>query len=68
MEIKIIWLNAKQLAVRWNLSVKTLRKWRSLKKGPPFYKISGHASYKLEDIEEFERSRECKKITQPENE
>ena len=55
-------ISAKELAVRWGISIKTLRKWRSLGKGPRFYKISGHASYKVEDIEEFEESREVKKV------
>ena len=47
-------LNQVHLARRWNLSVRTLEKWRSIDKGPDYLKIGGRVIYRLEDIETFE--------------
>lgn len=58
--IEKLFLSTKELAIRWNVSRVTLRRWRSQNIGPKFSKIGCHASYKVEDIEEFEKSRECK--------
>jgi hypothetical protein len=51
-------LSANELAVRWNITVKTLRQWRWNGKGPQFFKIGGRATYRLEEIEAFEKARE----------
>lgn len=49
-------LNQHQLAKRWAMSPRTLEKWRWLEHGPSFLKVGGHVVYRLEDIEEYERS------------
>jgi len=47
-------LNQVDLARRWNLSPRTLERWRWLKQGPRYLKLGGRAVYRLEDIEAFE--------------
>jgi Helix-turn-helix domain len=44
----------KQLAERWNISAKTLERWRWAGDGPRFIKIGGLVRYRLEDVEAFE--------------
>ena len=56
--MKKLFLNAKELATRWGVSVHTLKKWRLMGQGPQCFKISGRASYKIEDVEEYERQAE----------
>lgn len=51
-------LTANELAVRWSVTIKTLRQWRWNGKGPPYFKIGGRALYRLEQIEDFEKARE----------
>jgi uncharacterized protein YjcR len=67
-----LFLNTKELSIRWGISVHTLKQWRSLDKGPQYSKISGHASYKIKDVEEFEKEAEHigrdKKTNKSENE
>jgi hypothetical protein len=53
-------LSANELAVRWNVTVKTLRQWRWNGKGPPFFKIGGRAMYRVKDIEGIESAGESK--------
>ena len=57
-----LFLTAKELATRWNVTTATLRQWRWHNKGPKYFKMSGRAAYRLEDIEAFEASREFKKL------
>jgi hypothetical protein len=45
------------LSRRWNLSPRTLERWRWLKQGPAFLKIGGRVVYRLEDIEAYERAQ-----------
>lgn len=52
-------LTAKALAIRWNLHVRTLEKWRYFGKGPKFLKIEGKVLYRLEDIQNFEQENLC---------
>ena len=47
-------LNQEQLARRWNISPRTLERWRWLKQGPKYLKIGGRVLYRVEDIEDFE--------------
>jgi hypothetical protein len=47
-------LNQTELSRRWNLSARTLERWRWLGQGPQFLKIGGRVVYRLEDIEAFE--------------
>jgi hypothetical protein len=50
-----------QLARRWNLSPRTLERWRWIGAGPIFLKIGGRVAYRVADIEawEAERVRTC---------
>jgi hypothetical protein len=50
-------LNQIDLSRRWNISPRTLERWRWLKQGPQYMKIGGHVVYRLEDIESFESGR-----------
>jgi len=49
--------NQEHLARRWNISPKTLERWRWLREGPPYLRIGGRILYRLEDIEAFEAAR-----------
>lgn len=54
-------LTPNELASRWRVTEAALRKWRSAKVGPPWFKL-GHQTrnapvrYPLEGIEKFERT------------
>lgn len=50
-------LNQIQLARRWNISHRTLERWRWLGHGPSFIKIGGRVVYREEDVEAFEVAR-----------
>lgn len=50
-------LNQTDLAARWNLSPRTLERWRWLGHGPKFLKLGGRIVYRLEDIEAFEEQQ-----------
>ena len=54
-QVERIALNEKELAVRWGLSVKTLRRWRQEELGPVFCKLGRRVTYLLRDIEAFEQ-------------
>ncbi len=43
------------LARHWDLSCRTLQRWRSLCEGPPFSIIGGSVRYRIQDILDFER-------------
>ena len=47
-------LNQVDLARRWNLSPRTLERWRWLRQGPPFLKLGGRICYRVDDVEAFE--------------
>ncbi|MEO9298781.1 helix-turn-helix transcriptional regulator [Devosia alba] len=47
-------LNQIDLADRWNISHRTLERWRWTGEGPRFVKLGGRVVYRLEDIEAFE--------------
>lgn len=49
-------LSSRDLAERWNLSVRTVDRWRYVDFGPPFLKIGKTIRYRLEDIIEFEQA------------
>jgi hypothetical protein len=49
--------NQADLSRRWNISPRTLERWRWLKQGPGYLKIGGRVVYRLEDIEAFEVAR-----------
>lgn len=48
-------LNETELATRWGISVKTLRRWRQDQLGPVFCKFGARVTYLITDIEAFER-------------
>jgi predicted site-specific integrase-resolvase len=43
-----------ELAARWNISHRTLERWRTTGEGPRFIRLIGRIVYRLEDIEAFE--------------
>lgn len=49
--------NQVDLSRRWNLSPRTLERWRWLNQGPPYLKIGGRVVYRLEDIKAFESAQ-----------
>ncbi len=48
-------MNEDQLAARWNISTKTLRRWRAARVGPVYRKLRQLVRYFEEDVQEFER-------------
>ncbi|TMS59850.1 helix-turn-helix domain-containing protein [Imbroritus primus] len=48
-------LDENELAARWGLSVKTLRRWRQEQLGPVFCKFGARVTYLISEIEAFER-------------
>ncbi len=48
-------LNQIELAARWNISHRTLERWRWSGEGPRY--IGGRVVYCLEDVEEYEREQ-----------
>ena len=51
-----------QVADRWQMSVRTLERWRWLGQGPRFMKLGGRVAYRVEDIEAFE-AEQLREIT-----
>jgi hypothetical protein len=47
-------MNQIELAMRWNISHRTLERWRWTGEGPRYLKIGGRVVYRLEDIERYE--------------
>ena len=50
-------LNQKELARRWNISHRTLERWRWAAEGPQFMKLGGRVVYRMEDIIAFEHDQ-----------
>ncbi len=50
-------LNQIDLAARWNISPRTLERWRWIGEGPPYLKIGGRVVYRLEDVERYEQEQ-----------
>lgn len=48
-------LDETQLSARWNLSPKTLQRWRSEGIGPPAWHLNRSVRYLLMEVEAFER-------------
>ncbi|WP_297476461.1 AlpA family transcriptional regulator [Ferrovum sp.] len=48
-------LDENELATRWGLSVKTLRRWRQEQLGPVFCKLGARVTYLITEVEAFER-------------
>lgn len=60
-------MNQIDLARRWQVSPRTLERWRWLGEGPCFVKIGGRVVYRLDDVERYEseqtRSSTAEKAT-----
>ena len=54
MQMAIRHLSQTELAARWNISHRTLERWRWTGEGPQFIKIGGRVVYRQEDVEAFE--------------
>lgn len=50
-------LDQRALGRRWDLSPRTLEKWRSLGTGPAYIKVGGRVRYLLEDVLAYEAER-----------
>jgi len=48
-------MTERQLALRWKISLKTLRRWRLDGEGPIWHKLFQHVRYHEADVLEFER-------------
>jgi hypothetical protein len=48
-------LDENELATRWGLSVKTLRRWRQTQLGPIFCKMGARVTYLIPEVEVYER-------------
>ena len=58
-------LNQTDLACRWDISPRTLERWRWLGQGPRYIKIGGRVVYRLSDIEAYEADRQRDAIVPP---
>lgn len=47
-------LNQNELAERWNVSPRSLERWRWRGEGPKFLKLGGRVVYRLHDVEIYE--------------
>ena len=52
-------LNQVRLADRWQISPRTLERWRWTGEGPAFVKIGGRVVYRIADVEAYENGRRC---------
>lgn len=44
----------KELAARWEISIKTLQAWRVSGKGPKYTKLGASVRYLVDEVEQFE--------------
>lgn len=51
-------LNQSRLASRWQISPRTLERWRWKGEGPSFVKIGGRVVYRIEDVLAYELDRQ----------
>lgn len=51
-----IFLTTADVAVRWNISKRTLEGWRLDGTGPNYHKIGNRVRYHIDDIERYERA------------
>lgn len=54
ISVSLMHINQCQLAKRWNMSPRTLERWRWLGQGPVFLKLGGRVVYRVQDIEGYE--------------
>lgn len=68
-------LTPAELSARWRVTTRTLANWRSLKKGPPYFKHGAgerqRVLYKMEDVlaweDEYVRRDHAAQVTNTEN-
>lgn len=48
-------LSTEQLADRWSVTPRTIKRWRSEGIGPRSFKVGQVVRYELDDVERFER-------------
>lgn len=53
------------LAARWNVSHRTIERWRATGGGPRFLRLCGRVAYRLEDIEAYETQQLRTDTTEP---
>jgi hypothetical protein len=58
-------LNQVELSRRWNISPRTLERWRWLKEGPTYLKIGGRVVYVVSAVETYENSQRHSGGSQP---
>ena len=58
-------ITQEQLAVRWQISPRTLEQWRWLGKGPRFLKIGARVLYREEDVDVWEAAQICQNTSGP---
>jgi hypothetical protein len=58
-------MKQRDLALRWQISPKTLEAWRSRRRGPPYLRIAGRILYRLEDIEGWEAEQVRRSFPSP---
>lgn len=51
-----VFMSETELAARWEVSSKTLQRWRTEKRGPPYLKFSKSIRYRRADIDAYEVS------------
>jgi predicted site-specific integrase-resolvase len=59
-------LRQAEVAQRWNVSPRTLERWRWTGQGPRFLKVGGRVVYRIEDIEAYEVGQLRTSTVQPE--
>lgn len=57
-----VFMPTRELAERWLVTPEILRYWRRRQTGPSYYKIVTKVLYKIEEIEEFEKSPAYKMV------
>ena len=56
--LTVVMMTEQELSLRWQISVKTLQRWRGLQTGPKFTKLQNRAvRYHLDDIKAYEAQR-----------
>ena len=57
------YLNQKQLARRWNVSHRTIERWRAEGRGPAWVKFGGRILYRIDDVVRYEQEKLGTKAT-----
>jgi len=54
---KLDWVDEETIALELGVSVKTLRKWRTLRQGPPYSKFGSLVRYSLSEVREWAKAQ-----------